>query len=149
MKLYIYMMFPSGSDVNLPVMRETRVWSMCQKDPPEKGMATHSRILAWRIPWAESRVCCSPWGHKESDTTEMNWTELILMTVKPYLQLRFLPCWGLWVLMFQFEWKLTCHHLPMCPAPPPLLLIKILSWWLEFPSAQSSKQNPKFLFSPI
>ena len=86
-----------------------------------------------------SLVCCSPWGHKESDTTEqLSWTELILMTVKPYLQLRFLPCWGLWVAMFQFEWKLTCHHLPMCPAPPPLLLIHILSWWLVFPSAQSS-----------
>ena len=35
------------------------------EDPLEKGMATHSSILAWRIPWTEY-----PWGHKEADTTE-------------------------------------------------------------------------------
>ena len=37
----------------LPAMLETRVWSLSQKDPLEKGMATHSSILAWRIPWTE------------------------------------------------------------------------------------------------
>ena len=36
----------------------------------EKGKATHFRILAWRIPWQRSLVGCSPWGCKESDTTE-------------------------------------------------------------------------------
>ena len=38
---------------NLPAMKETRVQSLDQEDPLEKGMATHSSILAWRIPWAE------------------------------------------------------------------------------------------------
>ena len=38
---------------NLPAIQETRVQSMDQKDPLEKGMATHSSILAWRIPWTE------------------------------------------------------------------------------------------------
>ena len=38
---------------NLPVMQEMRVQSLGQEDPLEKGMATHSSILAWRIPWAE------------------------------------------------------------------------------------------------
>ena len=38
---------------NLPAIQETRVRSLGQKDPLEKGMATHSSILAWRIPWAE------------------------------------------------------------------------------------------------
>ena len=38
---------------NLPAMQETRVWSLGQEDPLEKGMATHSSILAWRIPWTE------------------------------------------------------------------------------------------------
>ena len=38
---------------NLPVMLETRVPSLCWEDPLEKGMATHSSILAWRIPWTE------------------------------------------------------------------------------------------------
>ena len=38
---------------NLPVMRETQVQSLGWEDPLEKGMATHSSILAWRIPWTE------------------------------------------------------------------------------------------------
>ena len=38
-----------------------------REDPLEKEMATHSSILAWRIPWKEKP---GPWGHKESDTTE-------------------------------------------------------------------------------
>ena len=38
---------------NLPAMPETRVWSLNWKDPLEAGMATHSSILAWRIPWTE------------------------------------------------------------------------------------------------
>ena len=38
---------------NLPVMLETRGPSLCWEDPLEKGMATHSSILAWRIPWTE------------------------------------------------------------------------------------------------
>ena len=36
---------------NLPEMQETQVQSSGQEDPLEKGMATHSSILAWRIPW--------------------------------------------------------------------------------------------------
>ena len=47
---------------NLPAMRETWVQSIGWEDPLEKGKATHSSILAWRIPW-------TVWGHKESDTT--------------------------------------------------------------------------------
>ena len=38
---------------NLPAIRETRIQSLGQEDPLEKGMATHSSILAWRIPWTE------------------------------------------------------------------------------------------------
>ena len=49
--------FPGGSVVkNLPVMQEmqgTRVWSLGQEGPLEEGMAAHSGILAWRIPWTE------------------------------------------------------------------------------------------------
>ena len=45
---------------NLPVMRETWVQSLAWEDVLEKGEATHSSILAWRIPW----------GHNEMDTTE-------------------------------------------------------------------------------
>ena len=44
---------PSGSVVNLSVMQETQVRSLGQKDALEEGMATHSSILAWGIPWTE------------------------------------------------------------------------------------------------
>ena len=36
---------------NLPAMQETWIWSLGWEDPLEKGKATHSSILAWRIPW--------------------------------------------------------------------------------------------------
>ena len=38
---------------NLPAMQETQVQSLGGEDPVEKGMETHSSILAWRIPWTE------------------------------------------------------------------------------------------------
>ena len=41
---------------NLPAMQEMQVRSLSQEDPLEEGMATHSSILAWRIPWAEEPV---------------------------------------------------------------------------------------------
>ena len=40
---------------HLPTMQKTRVQSLGQEDPLEKGMATHSSILAWKIPWMEER----------------------------------------------------------------------------------------------
>ena len=54
---------------NLPAMKATRVQSLGREDPLEEGMATHSSILAWRIPWTEEPGGAS-WGQKESDTTE-------------------------------------------------------------------------------
>ena len=38
---------------NLPAVQETQVQSLGREDPLEKEMATHSRILAWKIPWTE------------------------------------------------------------------------------------------------
>ena len=38
---------------NLPTMQETQVPSLGREDPMERGIATHSSILAWRIPWTE------------------------------------------------------------------------------------------------
>ena len=55
---------------HLPIMWETWVQSLGGKDLLEKEMATHSSILAWRIPWTEEPVGDSPWGRKESATTE-------------------------------------------------------------------------------
>ena len=55
---------------NPPAVQETWVVSPGREDPLEEGMATHSSILAWRIPWTEEPVNYRPWGHKESDTTK-------------------------------------------------------------------------------
>ena len=55
---------------SLPVIQETRVQSLGQEDPLEKKMATHSSILAWKIPWTEKPGQLQFMGHKESDTTE-------------------------------------------------------------------------------
>ena len=49
-------------------MWENRVQTLGQEDPLEEEMATHSSVLAWRIPWTEEPG--GPWGHKESDMTE-------------------------------------------------------------------------------
>ena len=54
---------------NLPAVRETQVQSLCQEDPLEKEMATHSSILIWEIPWTGELADCSPQGHKESGRT--------------------------------------------------------------------------------
>jgi len=55
---------------NLPAMQETQVQSLSWEDPLEKGMATYSSILAWRIHGQKSLVGYSPQGHKESSMTE-------------------------------------------------------------------------------
>ena len=54
----------------LPAMWETWVRSLGQEDPLEKEIATHSSILAWRIPWTEELGGLQSTGCKESDTTE-------------------------------------------------------------------------------
>ena len=54
----------------LPAIQETQVQSLGWKDPLEKGMATSSSILAWESYGQRSLMGCSPWGLKESDTTE-------------------------------------------------------------------------------
>ena len=52
--------------ISLPAMQKTWVQSLGLEDPLEKGMATHSGILAWEIPGKSN----SPWDCKESDMTE-------------------------------------------------------------------------------
>ena len=54
----------------LPAMQETWVRSLGWEDPLEKEMATHSSILAWRIPWMEEPGGATVHGVAESDTTE-------------------------------------------------------------------------------
>ena len=71
---------------NPPARQETQVQSLDREDPLEKGMATHSGILAWRIPWTGGLVGCTTWGRKESDMTE--W----LNTIGYYRVLSRVPC---------------------------------------------------------
>ena len=51
-------------------MQEMWVWYPGWKDPLEEEMATHSCIIAWKIPWTEEPDGLQSWGHKELDTTE-------------------------------------------------------------------------------
>ena len=54
--IQVNMGFPVTQMVkNLPAMWEMQVRPLGREDPLEKGMATHSSILAWRIPWTEER----------------------------------------------------------------------------------------------
>ena len=73
--IYIYThtrIYFSGDskDKESAAMQETQVQSLGQEDPLEKERATHSSILAWRIPGQRSLVGYSPWCCKESDVTE-------------------------------------------------------------------------------
>ena len=53
----------------LPAMQETQVQFLGQKDPPEKEMATHSSILAWRIQWSEEPGRLRSMGSQELAVT--------------------------------------------------------------------------------
>ena len=50
---------------NLPAMQETQVQTLGQEDPLEKGVATHSSILAWRIAWTWALVCFGSGGEQK------------------------------------------------------------------------------------
>ena len=61
---------------NLPAMQETQVGSLGWEDPLEKGKATHSSILAWRIPWTEESGGLQSMG---SQRVRCGWSDLALM----------------------------------------------------------------------
>ena len=54
---------------HMPAMQETQVRFLGREDPLEKEMATHSNVLAWRIPWTEEPDRLYSTGLQESDTT--------------------------------------------------------------------------------
>ena len=65
---------------NLPAMQEMQIRSLGQEDPLEKGLATHSSILAWRIPWTEKP------GQLQSMMSESNTTERLTLHLQSSLQ---------------------------------------------------------------
>ena len=74
--MYIWICIYSASFVaqtvkNLPVVHETRIWTLGQQDPLEKERVTHSSILAWRIPWTEETGVLSSVG---SQRVGHDWT---------------------------------------------------------------------------
>ena len=76
---------------------ETQVWSLSREDPLEEGTATHSSILAWRIPWTEESGRLQSTGsqrvrHNSSDSSCMHpnqvWPHPNLILLRPYFQIR-------------------------------------------------------------
>ena len=63
---------------NLPAVQETRVWSLGWEDPLEKEMATHSSILAWRIPRTEEPGGLQSMESQSQDTTEQLTLSLVV-----------------------------------------------------------------------
>ena len=76
---WVQLCFPDGSDGKESACNtETQVWSLGQEDPLKKGLATHSRILAWRFSWTEEPGGLQPMGlqrvrHKWAITTNIQY----------------------------------------------------------------------------
>ena len=77
--------FPSGSAVkNPPAVQKMLIRSLGQEDPLEKGMAAHSSILAWEVPWMSSLVGNSPWGYKRvGDNLATRQQQVIRVSANP------------------------------------------------------------------
>ena len=104
---------------NLPTMQETWVGFLGWEDPLEEGMAIHSSILAWRIPWTEDGPCqgYSPRSRKESDMTEW-WLSTAQHKLRNMLLcfIFFLICTHthrLFITFFGARWLAG----PICPLP--------------------------------
>ena len=113
---------------NLPAMQETQLWSLGQEDPLEKGIATHSSILTWRIPWTGSLAGYSPWGCKEPDTTE----QLSMNTIYPVAKM---GGDGWWVFksvahgtFYILHWRVVTH----IKAAHEIFFFKFVKWiWAQ------------------
>ena len=126
------MSFPGGWDCKeTPVMQKTQVWFLGWEDPLEKGMATYSSILAWRIPWTEKPGGLHPIGYDwVTDTNEL--TNLLLGFPSGSGSKESTCNAGDWV------WSL-CHEDPLGKwmATHPSILACII-WWTEEPGELQS-----------
>ena len=104
---------------NLPAMHKIQVWSLSQEDPLEKGMATHSPILAWRIPWTEEpgelpsgelKRVGHDWATTTTTTTKTSLMAQMLKTLPVRQETWFNP----WVrkIPWRREWKPIPEFLP-------------------------------------
>ena len=77
--IYILTLYKWASQVTLVVKSlpanagdlRNLIWSLGREDHLEEGIATHSRILVWKIPWTEETGGYGPWGHEELDMTKV------------------------------------------------------------------------------
>ena len=69
---------------NLPAMQETQVQSLDQENPLEKEMATHSSILAWRIPWTEEPGGLQSMGLQRVRHNWATFTSLYIYFIEDY-----------------------------------------------------------------
>ena len=109
---------------NLPAMQEIWVWSLVWENPLEKGMATHSCVLAWRIPWTEELGSYSLWGCKESDMTlSLCSCHLLARLWGVYEALGLVVICICLILSVNDLQRITITALPSCPniVPIPLL----------------------------
>ena len=77
----------------------------------QKGIVTHSSILAWKIPWTESLAGYRPWGSKESDMTENTHTRVPSLPL--FCEFKINPKWKVWKIMvgeLDMSWKLKCYE---------------------------------------
>ena len=69
---------------NLPAMQEIQGWSLGQEDPLQEGMATHSSILAWRIPWTEEPGGLQSMGSQSGTTRRLSLTHSLYCGIITY-----------------------------------------------------------------
>ena len=111
----------------------------------EKEMATHSSILAWRIPWTEEPGgLYSPWGHKELDMTEWlssilyvlitfpNWPTPSTSSGKHQSVIYIYGCWFLLFFFFWFMYKYFSVWLISLRKTPSCFIHAIANGWISF-----------------
>ena len=96
---YTYHPNTVAQTVGNPPAMQTRVWSLGREDALEKGMATHSSILAWRIPWTEEAAGLQSMG---SQRVGHNWQLTLPLTLQQLLSLFSLSLFQ-FSLSFSFE----------------------------------------------
>ena len=118
---------------NSPAMWETCIWSLGWEDPLEKGMATHSSILAWRIPRTEAAEGLQSMGSQRVGhdwATELNWSNGLERL-----------CYLLFVHAKSFQSCPTLHYPKDCNPPGSsvhgILQARILEW-VAIPSSRGS-----------
>ena len=123
---------------NPPAMLETQVRSLGQEDSLEKGLTTHSSILAWRIPWTEEPGGLSPWGCR------VGWDWVTNISTFVYVSVQFSRS-----VVSDSLWPHGSQHArPPCPSPTPGDH-SLMSVELVMPSSHLILCRPLLLLSPI